>query len=100
MSIAEKNRTEETEKIEKTIQPNFPNVEAYRYNSASIRVRVIDGRFQNKSKSERHEMVYPLLKDLPEEILSDVTILLLLTPEELDTSPMNVEFEHPSPSRL
>ena len=38
--------------------------------------------------------------ELPEETQSDVTILLLLAPEEAGRSLMNLEFENPSPSRV
>jgi stress-induced morphogen len=92
--------TEETTRIEEAIRSEFPDVEAYRYNSASIRVRVIDERFRDKSKAERERMVSSLLNQLPEETQSDITILLLLTPDETKESLMNLEFEHPTPSRL
>jgi stress-induced morphogen len=93
-------QTHETKQIEEAIRPSFPNVLAYRYNSASIRVRVVDERFSSKSRSERHRMLEPVLASLPEDTQSDITVLLLLSPNELGTSPMNVEFEHPTPSRL
>jgi stress-induced morphogen len=102
MSTVSKKKNRETKKIEEVIKPSFPNadVEVYRYNSASIRVRMIDIQFRGKSKAERHDMVAPLLRNLPENTQADITVLLLLSPEELETSPMNVEFEYPSPSRL
>lgn len=93
-------QTEETQTVEDVIRKRFPNVRAYRYNSASIRVRIIDDRFANTSKTERERMVNPILAELPEEIQSDITILLLLAPQETSTSMMNLEFEHPTPSRL
>lgn len=93
-------KTPETKRIEAVLGQRFENVAAYRYNSASIRVRVIDSAFRKLSKSKRDEVVQPLLDQLPERTLADIMILLLLTPEETETSPMNVEFEHPSPSSL
>lgn len=71
----------------------FPNVAAYRYNSASLRVRIIDERFRSKTPPERDRMVEPLLESLSEDIQDDITILLLLTPEEVDCSLANFEFE-------
>jgi stress-induced morphogen len=73
---------------------------AYRYNSASIRVRVVDEDFRGKSRVDRDAMVGPLLEQLPGETYADIMILLLLAPEEIDDSLMNLEFENPTPSRL
>jgi stress-induced morphogen len=102
MSTVEKIKNAETKKIEEVIKKHFPDadVEVYRYNSASIRVRVIDDKFRNKSKAERHAMVSPLLKKLRERTQIDITVLLLLTEDEKARSLMNIEFEDPSPSRL
>lgn len=92
--------TDETRRIEDLLRPEFPDVRAYRYNSASIRVRVIDKRFARMSKPDREKLVDPLLEKLPEDTQSDITILLLLTPEEAKSSLMNLEFEDPSPTSL
>ena|SRR5437867_3664366 len=101
-----KKSTRETKQIEKLLQAHFPDHPpeyppvAYRYNPASVRVRVVSDRFKGKSRSEREEMVLPLIHQLPENTQADIMILLLLTPEELDRSLMNMEFENPSPSVL
>jgi len=100
MSTSERTQNERTSLIEGKLRPRFPNSQAYQYNEASIRVRVVDRVFEGKSKSERAKMVSPLLGQVPEEIEGDITLLLLLTPAELAESMMNVEFEHPSPSVL
>ena len=98
--------TPETERIVELLKPAYPNhpegyaPAAYRYNPASIRVRVVDDAFRGKSLPRREEMVLPLLEQLPEETLSDVMILLLLAPEEVDESLMNLEFENPTHSEL
>jgi hypothetical protein len=43
----EANRTDETRKVEDVLRnAGSERVDAYRYNSASIRVRVIDSRFE------------------------------------------------------
>ena len=41
-------QTEETRQVEQTLRRAFSQVDAYRFNSASIRVRVIDSRFKGK----------------------------------------------------
>jgi stress-induced morphogen len=76
------------------------DVEVYRQNSASVRVRIIDPDFAGLDRAERHKLVWRMLERLPEDVLSDVTILLLLTPDEVGDSFANFDFEHPIPSRL
>lgn len=107
MSKNSKQKTAETRKIEKLMREHFPDhppefpPEAYRYNPASIRVRLVSDRFSGKDLVERSEMVYPLLQqNLPEETWQDITVVLLLPPEEVEESLMNREFEKPTPSRL
>src|SRR5438034_10882961 len=55
MPAWEKKRTTETRRLEKFLldQGDFQQVHAYRCNVASIRVRVIDPRFQGKSVDQR-----------------------------------------------
>lgn len=104
MAEWEGKKTEETRRIEALFRPEFPQTEAYRFNSASIRVRVIDDRFEGKSIAEREAMVLPLLKKLPKRTRDDVLLLLTLAPSEQRTfnsqTLMNREFEHPLPSGL
>ena len=100
MVVANKRKTRETERIEEMLRPHFREVEAYRYNSASIRVRIVDERFERKSNVEREDMVWPLLGKLSERTRADISILLLVTEEEKGQRMMNVEFDKPSPSRL
>ena len=98
-------KTAETRKIEKLLLEHFPDhprgypPSAYRYNPASIRVRVVSPRFAGKTRGQRADMVYPILKDnLPEDLWLDIMIVLLLTPEEVEDSMGNYEFKHPAPS--
>lgn len=100
MTPRNKKRTPETRKIEALLRDAFPRTEAYRYNSASIRVRIIDEQFSGKSRTEKEDLVWPLLEQLPEETRADIMIVLMLSPDEIDDSHMNLEFEKPSPSRL
>ena len=67
----------------------------YRYSNVSVRVRVVDPDFCGKSRSERHRIVWPLLYALDGEILADLAILLLLTPDEKASSIGNIDFENP-----
>lgn len=90
--------TPETEKIEQLLRTEFPTAEVCRYNSVSIRVRIIDDRFSRTSLVEREEMVLPLIRQLPDETQIDISILLLLAPGEVETSMMNIGFEHPTPT--
>ena len=100
-------RTEETQQVEETLRQAFHQADAYRYNSASIRVRVIDPRFKGKDISKRDAMVEKHLKELPERTQADIMNLLTVTPDEIgkpENSPrewlLNVEFEDPSSSML
>ena len=72
----------------------------YRQNSVSIRVRVVDPDFAGVSRAERHEIVWRHLETLPEDIQSQMSLLLPLTSEEMKTSFGNVEFDNPIPSSL
>ena len=90
--------------MEETLRKVFPESDAYRYNSASIRVRVIDPRFEGKSAEQRDDMVEPLLEQLPRDIQADIMNLILLAPNEIANSLTkmlaNAEFEDPSESTL
>jgi hypothetical protein len=97
-------RTDESRQVEQVLRKKFPGTDAYRYNSASIRVRVIDPSFEGLEIEERDSMVEPLLKQLPEHIQADIMNLITLSPSEAETptklSLVNLEFEDPSPSIL
>lgn len=104
MSQANRTTTKETNKIAHDLSKSKSfrdaKVDVYRYNSASIRIRIVDDCFKGKSLVEREEMVLPLIRKLPKKTQSDITVLLLLAPEEVSGSLMNLEFEDPTPSRL
>ncbi len=101
-------RTAETRQIESLLKnAGFAQADAYRYNSASIRVRVIDPRFEGLSAEERDGMVEPILEQLPEQTQADIMILYTFAPSDLVQTPKsvrqslwNMEFEEPSPSIL
>jgi stress-induced morphogen len=75
-------------------------IDVYRYNWASIRIRIIDPDFAGKDRVQREDMVWGIIETLPEDVRQQITVLLLLPPAEVKTSFMNMEFEDPSPSGL
>jgi hypothetical protein len=101
-------RTDETSQVEDVLKKaGFQSADAYRYNSASIRVRVIDPRFQGLPDEKRDAMVEPYLDQLPERTQADIISLYTFAPSELQQTPKtlkqfmrNTEFEDPSPSML
>jgi hypothetical protein len=104
----EAKRTDETCMVERLLRDaGFETVDAYRYNSASIRVRVVDKRFEGMPAERRDAMVEPYLEKLPERTQADIMNLFTFAPSELQQTPktlreflMNTEFEDPSPSML
>lgn len=71
-------------------------IDVRRSSPYSIRVRVIDPDFRRMSLVDRDDRLQTVLRELPEEIQANITMLLLLTPEEAKTSFANLEFEEPS----
>lgn len=104
----EAKRTDETRHVEDVLrQAGFERVDAYRYNSASIRVRVIDSRFEQLPPDRRDAMIEPHLDQLPENTQADIVTLFTFAPSELQHTPktlreflLNTEFDDPSPSML
>ena len=74
--------------------------ELYRQNPAAVRIRIIDPSFSGLDRIERDDLVWTYLNKLPASVRGDITVLLLLTPEEVETSFANQDFEDPIPSRL
>jgi hypothetical protein len=75
-------------------------IEAYRQNSVSLRIRVISPEFREMSRAQREEELWNYLDRLPEEIAAEISLLLLLTPREAKDSFANREFDNPIPSKL
>ena len=104
----EAKRTEEIRMVEDVLKgAGLEDVAANRYNAASIRVRVIDSRFEGLSNAQRDGMVEPHLETLPERTQADIITLFTFAPSELHQTPktlrqfvQNMEFEDPSPSVL
>ncbi|MEX0775384.1 MAG: hypothetical protein WD042_06670 [Phycisphaeraceae bacterium] len=100
----ESKRTDETRRVEKVLRAAFEKADAYRYNSASIRVRVIDAKFEGLAPERRDAIVEAYLKQLPERTQADIINLYTFAPSELKESSkevlVNTEFDDPSPSML
>jgi hypothetical protein len=75
-------------------------IDIYRQNPVSIRVRIIAPTFVGESKVERSRRVWRYLNSLPDDVQSDLSTLILLTPEETTMSFANLEFDDPIPSSL
>src|SRR5438270_13674203 len=81
----ETRRTDETRLVEDVLRKaGFATVDAYRYNSASIRVRVIDPRFEGLPHEKRDAMVEPHLEQLPERTQADIMKLFTFATSELE----------------
>lgn len=81
--------------------PQHPKarIDAYRYNSACIRIRVVDPIFAGMDICDRGEDAWDILQEhLPERVFCDISLFLFLTPKETKTSGANVEFESPTPT--
>jgi hypothetical protein len=75
-------------------------IEIYRQNSVSVRVRVINPEFKGQSRAEREHEIWKTFDQLPEEVAAELSLLLLFTPAEAKKSFANVEFDDPTPSRI
>ncbi len=75
-------------------------IDLYRQNSVSVRVRIIDPDFSGQGKPQRSHEAWRYLGQLPEEVQGDISTVLLLTPEETERSFANFEFDDPIPSKL
>ncbi len=103
----EAKRTPETRSVEDLLRRHFERADSYRYNSASIRVRVIDACFEGLSREKRDAMVEQHLDTLPPETQRDIVTLFTFAPSELSRTPatfreflLTSEFDDPSPSML
>jgi len=100
-------RTAETRMVEDFLRQHFEQADSYRYNSASVRVRIIDSRFEGLPREKRDAMVEQFLDQLPAETQRDIVTLFTFAPSELVRTPttfrefmQNTEFDDPSPTML
>ena len=101
------NMTEQTQHLDRQVQEIYAVLAPYqtahasaqidvrRRHEVAIHIRVIDPDFRGVRRVEREDRFWPLLHQLPYETLADISILLLLTPEEATRSMANMEFENP-----
>jgi hypothetical protein len=86
--------------LEKEYKPLRPRarIDAYRYNLACVNVRVVDDEFAGKDIADRAEPIWVLFrKHLPSEVRRDIGLLVCFTPEEIETSLVNRDFEEGMP---
>ena len=88
--------------LARTLKADHPSAEIglYRHGKYSVRVRIVDPSFAGESKPQRHRVAWPYLVGLPEETLSDLSTLLLVTPDEKAFSFASMDFDDPLPSLL
>ena len=75
-------------------------IDVYKRGEYSTRIRVIDPSFAGKDAVAREEEIWKILEPLPEETFTSISMLVLLTPEEMRKSPANAVFESPPPAQL
>ncbi len=76
-------QTEESSLVETKLRDaGFEKVDAYRHNSASLRVRIVDERFRGKTNEQRNDMVEPHLAQLHPDTQADIINLILIYPGE------------------
>ena len=89
------NRTEETRMVEEVLkQGGFDTVDAYRFNSASIRVRVIDRRFEGLPREKRDALVEDYLDKLPPDTQRDIVTLFTFAIIETRANAGNIQRVH------
>ena len=83
-------------------EEDHPNaqIELYRQNSVSVRIRIIDADFSSQNQAERSKETWKYLNNLSNETQSDISVLILLTPDETKTSLSSFDFENPIRSRF
>jgi stress-induced morphogen len=75
-------------------------IEVYRHNNVSVRIRIIDPTFKGMSRAQREVDLWAILNELPEEVVQDISLLILLTPVEAKKSFASMEFDDPIPARI
>ena len=78
----------------KIFEADHPNarIELYRRDRFSVLIRMIDEDFSSQNRAERNHNVWKYFDLLSEETQSDISSLILLTPEETSTSISSIDF--------
>ena len=66
-----------------------------RVNSACVHIRIIDPDFLGTRRRDRHDQVWSILEKLPDDTIQELSMLLLLTPDEAKKSYASMEFDEP-----
>ena len=74
---------------------SLARIEIYRRNDAIVCVRIIDPGFRGTGLAEREVPIWKLLEPLPEDVLNQLYLLILVTPQEAKKSMASYEFDHP-----
>ena len=73
-------------------------IEARRTGYDFIHVRIIDKALKTMNRVERSDKIWPLFfEKLPDEIIQDITRVILVTPEEAPHNGSSIEFDDPLP---
>jgi len=85
-----------------TYQRDHPaaEIDIYRQDSVSGLVRIIDPDFTDMSRVERNDLIWKYFDQVSDDDQGDISMLVLLAPDETSRSMANLEFEDPVPSRL
>jgi hypothetical protein len=75
-------------------------IDLYRQNKYSIRVRIIDPDLKGQDRVQRSDLAWKYLDTLSDDVATDISTVLLLTPDEIEKSFANMEFENPLPSEF
>ena len=87
-------RTDESRHVEEVLRTQFPQTDAYQFNSASIRIRVIDERFAHLSYGERADLLEAVLDTFPYEKAGGLLPLYLFTESEVCVSDPHRQANH------
>ncbi len=68
-------------------------IDIYRKDAVSVRVRIVDPDFAEQSRPQRSQQVWRYLDRLPEDVQSDISSVLLLSPDETEASAVNDRFD-------
>ena len=68
----------------------------YRQSQFNVRLRIIDKDFEGMFTGDRHRLIWNHLHQLTPETSGLVTFMALLTPDEMESSHINYEYENPS----
>ncbi|MEX0702330.1 MAG: hypothetical protein WD069_09565 [Planctomycetales bacterium] len=75
-------------------------IDVRRKNPVAIHIRIIDPDFAGSDRVDREDEVWEVLESVPDDLAANITMVLLLTPDEAERSFASFEFDHPVPSRL